>query len=785
MIDSGAGRAPARPVAIFLLLLLVLLAAGLPVARAAEIVLAADLVTLNDPIPASASLTRIDFRRTYSAPPLVFVLGDSSNPSPAEVRITNVTTTGFDAGVFETPGEDGIHPSVQFAYVAVSPGTYSVGGQALEAGTLSTSAFQARLVSGSSWQPLGFANTYASPATLLLGVQGSQNGTLTAGTVASPWLTTAASNVSGSGADVALERAETSNGSVSSAENVGYLALASGTTASFSANGNTIVMEAIRSADNVTGWDNGCTTVPFAGSYPDPVAVAHQATRDGNNGGWLRSCAGGAGSVGVTVEEDRSNDSERSHTTEVASVLVFSQPFDAALPGGRGWEAAAASVTANTGASLSFTPVLFARAFTSMPLVFTQALESGADPATVRVRAVTPSGFEVAAVEPPGSNGAPESMTIHYVAAVPGRHVLDDGAEFEAGFVDTTTVQRSSVVGGPQGWDTITFSQPFPAPPALLAQIQTTSNSNPAPDPAAPFTPWLNVAVSALTAASVDVALERSEVSSGSVSAAERIGYLAMASDRRSTLTDIDNTAIAYDTRVAPGLVQGYDNGCFAVAFNSSFAATPLAVSHMATRAGGDGGWLRRCGLTPGAISVHVDEDVSNDTERAHITETVSVIAFAEPFQWRPFPDLTLATSLIAISDPTGTGDPKSLPGAVLEYQVQVNNTGRGSSDSDSVQIEDAVPAGTELFVGDLDGTGYPVVFVDGSPPDGSGLSFDPATDLSFSSNGGTDFTYVPAGGVDWDPAVTHLRVNPRGSFAGAAAGTAPVFTVRYRVRVR
>ena len=106
----------------------------------------------------------------------------------------------------------------------------------------------------------------------------------------------------------------------------------------------------------------------------------------------------------------------------------------------------------------------------------------------------------------------------------------------------------------------------------------------------------------------------------------------------------------------------------------------------------------RFVGVTPGAISVHVDEDVSNDTERAHITETVSVIAFAEPFQWRPFPDLTLATSLIAISDPTGTGDPKSLPGAVLEYQVQVNNTGRGSSDSDSVQIEDAVPAGTSFF---------------------------------------------------------------------------------------
>ena len=48
--------------------------------------------------PPSTSFVSVGFQQVYSAPPLVFVLMDMSNPEPAMVRIRNVTVAGFEAG---------------------------------------------------------------------------------------------------------------------------------------------------------------------------------------------------------------------------------------------------------------------------------------------------------------------------------------------------------------------------------------------------------------------------------------------------------------------------------------------------------------------------------------------------------------------------------------------------------------------------------------------------------------------------------------------------------------
>ena len=755
-------------------------------AWAADAVLMADSVVLNAPGPGTANLTRVNFRRTYPSPPLVFVLTDAGNPDPASLRVTNITTTGFDIGQFEPPGENGNHPALQFDYLAISPGNYNLGGGVrLEAGRFTSTAFQGRLVAGNSWQTLNFVNNFANPAALLLAVQGSANGLLTPGTPPSPWLTVTARNVTGSSAEVALERSETSTGNLTNSETIAYLAMSGGTSRTFPVGGgNFVTLEALQSATTINGWDDGCATVGFAGTYADPLAFATKATRNGGDGGWLRRCALSGSAIALTVDEDRSNDSERSHTAESAGVLVFSREFDDDLAGGNSWEAAHASIGAVSGGSLSFTQVTFPETFATTPLVFSQATETGPAPATVRIRAVTPSGFQIAAVEPPGSSGAHPSMTLAYVAAIPGRFRFQDGTNFEAGFVDTTTVQAAPGVGGPTGWNALSFLQPFTAAPALIAQLQTTANSDPGADPSVPFIPWLTVAVDNLSGNGVSVALERSEAAAGAINTPERIAYLAMTADRHGTLTDSDNAALAYDSRRAVAAAQGYDDGCFDVAFTAPFAGAPLAISHGTSRNGNNGGWLRRCGVTAATIRVHVDEDVSADAERSHIAEDVGSLAFARPFVWRPFPDLEITSSVQVVDDPTGGPDPKAIPGAVLEYQLLITNTGRGSGDSDSIIVVDAIPADAELFVGDLDGAGNPVMFEDGVAPDGSGLTFDAASDLSFSDDGGTTFNYVP-GAVVYDPAITHLRINPAGIFTAATGAANPNFIIRYRVRVR
>ncbi len=752
-------------------------------AMAQEMVLLGDRVTLDSPTPGFGSLQRVNFQRSYPAPPLVFVLPDSSSADPATVRVTNITTAGFDVSVFEPPGEDGNHPAGQISYLAISPGVYNVGGNRVEAGSLTTSSFQSQVLGGDSWQNLSFSSPLSATATLLLELQGSANGSLTAGVTPSPWLTVTARNVSSAGAEIALERSQTSNGSITSPETIAYLAIASGSSGSFGGPGGQTQYSTVRSANTVTGWDNGCTTVPVGGNYTAPVVLAGKSTRNGADGGWLRRCSGSGSSVGLTVDEDRSQDSERSHTTEIASVLAFSRIFDANLPGGRGWEANRATVSGYSGATLNFTQVSFPTTFASVPVVFTVPTDGDPAPASVRIRAVSASGFQAAAVEPPGSPGAHDAMTIDYLAVLPGQHTLEDGALFEAGFVDTTSVQRAANVGGTQGWDPITFASSFAAAPALLAQIQTTSNSDPGADPGAPFVPWLTAAVDSLSAAGVQVALERSEADDGLVTATERIGFFAFSANRHGTLTDMTNAELSYDTRQAGGAARGFDDGCFSVPFTQPFSGTPLAVAHGTTRGGANGGWVRRCALSASAIGVQIDEDIDNDAERAHIAEDVGIIAFERAFRWRPFPDLVLTTTLVSISDETGASLPKSIPGAVLEYQVTVTNTGRGSSDADTVVVTDAVPAGTELFVGDLDGSGNPIIYIDGTSPNASGLTFDAGTDVSFSDDGGASFDYLP-GAVDWAPAVTNLRINPAGAFFAGSVGNAPTFTIRYRVRV-
>jgi uncharacterized repeat protein (TIGR01451 family) len=136
------------------------------------------------------------------------------------------------------------------------------------------------------------------------------------------------------------------------------------------------------------------------------------------------------------------------------------------------------------------------------------------------------------------------------------------------------------------------------------------------------------------------------------------------------------------------------------------------------------------------------------------------------------------------LSDPAnGTTLPKRIPGAIVRYSLVVTNTGPGSPDAASLAIVDPVPTGTSLFLA-APGSGFE--FVDGAPA--SGLSFDPATSLSYSRQpgGAPPFDYVPvpdASGVDAN--VTAVRLAPGGTLRGASAAGTPGFTIRFRVRVR
>lgn len=761
----------------------------LPTGPAQGIDLKVDRVTVNNQTTLSNSLTRVNFRQTYSTPPAVFVLPSGENFEPTQLRIVNVTTTGFDVQQFEPSGEDGLTPAAEISYLAATPGTHSLpSGELVEVGFVDITEHQGRGVPGPAWFDLLLDNNFPDTAVLLLEIQTSNNGTLIPGEIAVPALDVAARNIDTNSAQIALEYAETTAGTISTPERVAYLAMADNTTANFlDATGASRSLQAIRSADSIFGFATSCHLVNFGTTFTDPVAIASSATRDGGDGGWIRRCSLGATSVGLGFDEDQAADPERDHTSEAASVVVLDEPFDGPLGSG-GWEADHVSLPAIASSvfGLAFTNVVFPRPLRATPVVLTQPTAiGGGDPVAIRIRNVTPNGFQIAAVHPPGTSAASPSMVLDYIAVVPGQHQLRDGTEFEAGFVDSIQTLTGANIGGPQGSTTVNFAQTYSQPPTVLAHLQTINNGPSNPDPALPFVPWLTTAVMNLASTSVAVSLERSEVDDGTITTSERIGYLAFPANRHATLEDIAGSSVAYDSRLATNAVTGAGNTCTAVNYTSSFSSVPLAVGHSATRNGDNGGWARRCGISATALSQEIDEDQDNDTERFHIQESISQLAFAQAFEWAPPTNVSLTSSIEVVSDGFSTTQFKALPGAEVDTLVRAVNDGAGVLDTTSTSMVFAIDSNTELFVGDLDGAGHSVVFIDGVAPAQSGLIWLPAQHISYSNNNAASFTYAPAATLDFDPAVTHLRIAPTGTFVGAIGNTTPEFTVRYRVRIR
>ena len=149
-------------------------------------------------------------------------------------------------------------------------------------------------------------------------------------------------------------------------------------------------------------------------------------------------------------------------------------------------------------------------------------------------------------------------------------------------------------------------------------------------------------------------------------------------------------------------------------------------------------------------------------------------------------PSLVFMKTVSVTWDPVnGATNPKNIPGAEVLYNLRVTNTGIGAVDSNTALITDAIPVNTELFVGDLGVPGSgPIIFVPGT----SNLLWsylglgNPTDDLEFSNNGGTTWIYVPT--PPFDPAVNRIRLNPKGSMAGASSGN-PSFELHFRVRVK
>lgn len=757
-----------------------------------------DRVTLNSPSGGISSPTTINFRQTYSTTPLVFILPSDDNPDPSTIRILNVTTSGFQVGTAESQGEDGITSAQNFNYLAIEPGSYNLGGGVrIQAGTINTTQRQSGVGDTTGYATVNFSPSFGATAPIVLHeIQSFANDptyNFSSTALTQPWLETISlqASATASSIPIALERAETSAGTVSSNETIAWFAMTAGTGSFTDNSANTINYNAFATANNI---NHNCTNNAHGLGSVNTIAVANQSARNGNNGGWIRLCNTTLNNLSMKVQEDRANDSEVIHTTEPATVIAFSQAFDDSAAGSTpNWEAASATVNSqNVGASLNFTTVNFPNAFQSTPLLFALPTTQETAPASIRFKNISTTGFQVTQIKPQGEAGAAASMTIDYIAITPGTHSFPNGSTLlEAGTINTSAYQGKNTTG--TSYTTLTFANTFSANPAFLLSVQSI-NSEPGMDPNNISSPWLETSVESgsITTNSARIAMERAETNNGTVSS-ETIAYLAAEGNINDIIIANGGSNINIRSMTTPDNIQGFDNGCFTNNYNGgAFGATPFVVAQQISRDGGDGGWLRRCSINSSQIGLTVDEDRAADSERAHTTESAAVFAFSDAFEWCP-PVLNLAKNSSVTRDPVnGTSNPKALPGALQTYSLQLDNEGGVPIDNDMTTLTDSVPTNTSIFVqSSINYPEAPFNFSDGAGAAASGLSFvysgptSTTDDVEFSDNNGSDFNYLPTPDSDgFDSAVTDVRINPKGIFNGSNGTDAPTFTIDFSVRV-
>jgi len=293
------------------------------------------------------TVSHINLRQTYDTTPLIFLLPDSDGGDSASIRITNVSTTGFDAFVVEPQGSNGGHKTQEkISYIAIEKGSHELpGGTKIVAGSVNTHKFQPQPLSNTGWESVSISGFSSRPIVLgmIQTTNNEEHGTPPAGSndgneTSQPWLTTAIDNVTSSSFNIALERSETTDGNITQDEKIAYLVIEAGKDSYFGSNiAKKITYKTILKTEYVDGWSPNPSGVDifYGNTYANsPIVVATKNSRKGNDGGWLRSGAGdGQGAptdhINLRVDEDKAKDSERKHNTkEDVGIIVFSEPFD-------------------------------------------------------------------------------------------------------------------------------------------------------------------------------------------------------------------------------------------------------------------------------------------------------------------------------------------------------------------------------------------------------------------------------------------------------------------------
>jgi PKD repeat protein len=232
------------------------------------------------------------------------------------------------------------------------------------------------------------------------------------------------------------------------------------------------------------------------------------------------------------------------------------------------------------------------------PIVVAKPLSlNGGQPATVRVRNVDPTGFEVRVQEWDYLDGKHAWEELSYIVIERGTYTLADGTQVEAGLLKSSSSGK---------FENVPFSSQFSTVPVVISSVASENQGN------AVVTRNRKV-----SRAGFQLRIQEQELNGNSWHGSESVHFIAWEPSAGHA------GQFQFEVGLTPDAVT---QDFYPITYSSGFDDTPSIVVDMQTQDGGDVANLRYRSKTATGIEVMVHEEQSRDNETNHATEQVGYI---------------------------------------------------------------------------------------------------------------------------------------------------------------
>jgi len=246
----------------------------------------------------------VSFGKTFTDPVVIAQPPGIMGAHAAVVRITEVSSGGFELYIHEAPDGDGSHYTETVNWLVLEAGRWQLeNGTLLEVGSRDTAATVGPKVAD-RWQWIGFSSSFGQVPVVISQIQSNDD---------PHWVKTRQLDATTTGFRVALEQEENASGA-HMYEKVGWLAMQPGS--------GTWSGHPYQAGGTPAAVTHNWFTVEFDQSLgSDPRFIAGLASYRGSNPSELRYQSLSGAGVQVKVEEDATFDVEINHIGEVVNFL--------------------------------------------------------------------------------------------------------------------------------------------------------------------------------------------------------------------------------------------------------------------------------------------------------------------------------------------------------------------------------------------------------------------------------------------------------------------------------